>query len=299
VNGTGVPRAKVLVTGGAGSVGREVVLQLAAQGHPVRVLDLPGCDFEPLRRAGAEVLKGSVADLDAVQRAAAGVDVALHLAALLPPNSERSREATMAVNVQGTAHLIAALERENPGAHLVLSSSVCVYGDTSARRPPIDVSTPRQAVDLYAESKIEAERLVFAGPLDHTVLRISGISVPAFLAPPPVWPFQADQRIEFVCRDDVVRALVACVADASSTDAGGRVFNIAGGPTWRMLGREYVARFNEAMGLAPENGQYSERPGYFDWYDTQASQSVLCYQQTSFQRFLGLLYGAIEAALGD
>jgi nucleoside-diphosphate-sugar epimerase len=276
-------------------VGREVVCLLAARGHWVRVFDLPGCDFGSLEGAAHEIVEGNIIDPDAVQRAAAGVDVALHLAALLPPNSERSREATMAVNVQGTANLIAALEQENPGARLVLSSSVCVYGDTSARQPPIGVSSPLCASDIYAESKIEAERLVMDGPLDYTVLRISGISVPAFLAPPPVWPFQAEQRIEFVCRDDVVGALAACVANAG---ASGQVLNIAGGPTWRMLGREYVARFNVVMGLPPEEGQYSKRPGYFDWYETGESQTALGYQQTFFARFIELLDKAIEEALG-
>jgi nucleoside-diphosphate-sugar epimerase len=277
-------------------VGREVVQLLAARGHRVCVFDLPGCDFAPLEHVAHDIVEGDITDRDAVQQAATGVDVALHLAAFLPPNSERSREATMAVNVQGTANLIAALECGNPDARLVLSSSVCVYGDTSARQPPIGVSSSLCASDIYAESKIEAERLVIDGPLDYTVLRISGISVPAFLAPPPVWPFQAEQRIEFVCRDDVVGALGACVADAG---ASGQVFNIAGGPTWRMLGREYVAGFNEIMGLSPEEGQYSESPGYFDWYDTNEAQASLGYQRTSFERFLELLDRAIEAALSE
>jgi hypothetical protein len=66
-----------------------------------------------------------------------------------------------------------------------------------------------------------------------------------------------------------------------------------------MLGREYVARFNQVMGLPPEEGQYSERPGYFDWYDTADSQDALGYQQTTFERFLKLLDKAIEAAIGE
>ena len=287
---------RVLITGGAGSVGHEVALLVAARGHRVRVFDLAGCDFSPLEGlAGVEIVRGDITDRNVLQRAAAGIDVALHLAALLPPTSERSRERTMAVNVQGTANLIDALKSANRDARLVLSSSVCVYGDTGARQPPVGVDAPLQAVDLYAESKIEAERLVRASGLDSAVLRISGISVPAFLAPPEVWPFRADQRIEFVCRDDVVQALAACVERA---DLSGQVFTIAGGPTWRMLGREYVARFNEVMGLPPEEGQYSERTGYFDWYDTDESQAALRYQQTPFERFLEWLDAAIEAALG-
>jgi nucleoside-diphosphate-sugar epimerase len=284
-----------LVTGGAGSVGREVSLRLAARGHQVRVFDLPGCDFSPLRGA-AEVVTGDITDPSAVRPAAAGIDVALHLAAILPPHSERDREITLAVNVQGTANLIAALAEVSPDARLVLSSSVCVYGDTRARPPPVSVSSPLHASDVYAESKIGAERLVQAGPLAHTILRISGVSVPAFWAPPEVWPFCAEQRIEFICRADVVQALIACV---EREDAPRRVYNVAGGPTWRMLGREYVSRFNEVMGLPPEDAQYDEEAGYFDWYDTEAAQATLGYQRTSFEQFIGLLDAAIEAALGE
>lgn len=287
----------VLITGGAGSVGREVAARLAALGHRVRAFDLPGCDFGPLERlAGAEVIRGDIRNAEALRRAAAGVDAVLHLAALLPPASERSREATMAVNVQGTAHVLTALESAAPDAHLVLSSSVCVYGDTSAASPPIRTAAPLRAADLYAESKIEAERRAMARLPHSTVLRISGIAVPAFLEPPAVWPFRADQRLEFVCRSDVVAALAACV---EQEEAAGKVLHVAGGPTWRMVGREYVAGWNGVMGLAPEDASYSERAGYFDWYDTDEAQAILGYQQTTFPRFLERLETAVEEALGE
>jgi nucleoside-diphosphate-sugar epimerase len=285
----------VLVTGGAGSVGRELSLLLAARGHRVRVFDLPGCDFSSLTGV-TELFTGDITDPEVVHRAVAGVDAAVHLAAILPPHSERDRRATMAVNVQGTAHLVAALEAENPAARLVLSSSVCVYGDTSAQKPPVRVTSPLRASDLYAESKIEAERWVRARALDYTVLRISGVSVPAFWAPPAVWPFRAEQRIEFVCRDDVVEALAACVERSVPPR---QAFNVAGGSTWRMLGRQYVARFNEVMGLPPGEAQYDEDAGYFDWYDTDEAQAILGYQRTCFDRFIELLDAAIEAALGE
>lgn len=285
-----------LITGGAGSVGREVAIGLALRGHRVRVFDLPACDYGAFEQVpGVEIIRGDIRDRDLLRRAVVGVDAVIHLAALLPPASERSREATMAINVEGTANVVAALEQASPGAHLILSSSVCVYGDTSRAEPPIRVSFPTRALDLYAESKVAAERLVMAARLPYTVLRISGISIPAFLEPPAVWPFRPDQRLEFVCRNDVVAALMAC---AQVQGATARVLNIAGGPTWRMLGWQYVAQFNAVMGLPPEEGCYRESPGYFDWYDTEESQSLLGYQQTSFARFLELLQAAVDRALG-
>jgi len=262
----------------------------------VRAFDLPVCDFSPLEGlAGVELLGGDIGDLDRVRSAVVGVDVVVHLAALLPPVSERDREATMAVNVGGTENVVKALEQENRDAHLIFSSSVSVYGDTTGEQPPIRVSHTRRPSDWYAESKIEAERIVLGGSLPYTILRISGISVPAFLEPPAVWPFVEDQRIEFVCRTDVVKALSACV---HTLEAVGKVFNIAGGPTWQMLGRAYVEQFGEVMGLPFDEARYSSQPGYFDWYDTDESQAVLQYQQTTIARFLELLEQAIGEALG-
>jgi UDP-glucose 4-epimerase len=289
-------KRRVLVTGGAGSLGRELILRLVELQHTVRVLDLPSCDFSAFEgMANVEIRKADIADADVVRSSVAGVDAVVHLAALLPPASERDRDATMAVNVGGTRNVVDALERENPDAHLVLSSSVCVYGDTTGDDTPVMASHVVHALDLYGESKIEAERIVQRSTLSYTILRISGIAVPAFLAPPEVWPFMRDQRIEFVSRGDVVEALSACV---TRTEAVCRVFNVAGGATWRMRGSEYVARLNQVLGLPPEEGAYSERPGPFDWYDTRESQGALSYQRTSFDRFSALTEEAIERALG-
>lgn len=287
---------RVLITGGAGSLGRELVLHLLRMGHRVRAFDLPVCDFSPLEGlSGAEVLKGHIEDADKVERAVEGIDVVVHLAALLPPVSERDRDDTMVVNVGGTENIVRALESGNPNAHVILTSSVCVYGDTTGEEPPILISHPLRAMDYYAESKIAAERVVLGGGLHYTILRISGISIPALLEPPVPWPFMEQQRIEFVCRTDVVEALAASV-DVS--EAVGKVFHVAGGPTWRMTGGEYVARFSEVMGLPTEEAEYMSQPGYFDWYDTAEPQAVLGYQRTSFDRFLELLELAIEEVLG-
>jgi len=285
----------ILVTGGAGSMGRGLVRILSQAGHCVRTFDLPFADFSSLE--GLEqvrVIRGDITEAREVRKAIKGVDAVVHLAAILPPASEEDRERTMGVNVGGTRNVFEAMAREAPRAHLILSSSVSVYGDTIASSPPIKVTHPRQALDFYAESKIGAEEIVLASSLPYTILRISGVAVPAFLAPPEVWPFMREQRMEFVSRDDVVRALAACI---ETLEARGRIVNITGGENWRMLGHQYVERFNQVLDLPPEEGRYLPRPGWFDWYDTSEGQAILDYQKTSFPRFLELLRQAIEKAL--
>ena len=283
----------VLITGGAGSVGRQLVEMFAEAGRAVRVFDLPMMDFSGLEgRDGIDIVKGDITDADGVRAAVGGADAVLHLAAILPPNSERDRELTFRVNVGGTQNIIVAMEQVNPSARLVFTSSISTYGDTSADEPPVRVGHSQSAIDIYADSKIKGEKLILESSLNNTVsLRIAGISVPAFLEPPTPWPFMEDQRVEMVHRDDVADALFA---SASAPEAGGKIFNIGGGPTWQLHGRDYVRDFYEVMGAPVELATYREAPGWMDWYDTEESQSILGYQNRSYQHYIGEMQAIIK-----
>ena len=282
----------VLVTGGTGRVGKRVVQRLRKEGYTVRVFDLPNMDYTGLEGTeGIEVLRGDITQLTSVQQAVESVSAVIHLAALLPPASEQRRELTFTVNVEGTVRVVEALKRSNPNALLVFSSSVSIYGDTTGVKPPVTVGRPQQALDIYAESKIAAERSLRQSYPNAVILRISGISVPSIQSPPEVWPFTADQRIEFIHRDDVVAAL--CNA-ARTEEAKGQVFNIAGGVTWRTMGRAYVKDYYDLLGVPIEEACFQEQPGWCDWYDTEESQRILRYQSTSYQAYLGQLRDEVE-----
>ena len=288
----------ILITGGAGSVGRQLVEMFAADGRAVRVFDLPMMDFSGLEgRGGVEIVRGDIADADGVRAAVEGASAVLHLAAILPPGSERDRDLTFRVNVDGTRNIIAGMERANPDARLVFTSSISTYGDTSAADPPIRVSRPQSAIDIYADSKIAGERLIAESPLTNAViLRIAGIAVPAFLAPPDPWPFMEDQRVEMVHRDDVADALFA---SATAPGAGGKTFNIAGGPTWQLRGRDYARDFYEAMGAPVELATYRDSPGWMDWYDTEESQRALGYQNRGYPHYLGEMRAIVQAMMEE
>jgi len=267
----------VLITGGAGSVGRQLAGMLLEDGRSVRIFDLPFMDFSGLEgEEGVEVVKGDITDAAAVSSAVAGVAGVLHLAAILPPNSEKDRDFTFRVNVDGTRNIVEGMKAGSPEASLVFTSSISTYGDTSGEEPPVTIEHQQGAIDVYADSKIAGEEIVISSGVNYVILRIASIAVPAFLEPPEPWPFTSEQRVEMIHRDDVADALRNAV---DSGEAVGKVFNIAGGSSWRLTGKDYVEDFFNVMGAPVDMAVYREDPGWNDWYDTEESQRILSGSQ--------------------
>ena len=282
----------VLITGGAGSVGRQLAGMLLEDGRSVRIFDLPFMDFSGLEgEEGVEVVKGDITDAAAVSSAVAGVAGVLQLAAILPPNSEKDRDFTFRVNVDGTRNIVEGMKAGSPEASLVFTSSISTYGDTSGEEPPVTIEHQQGAIDVYADSKIAGEEIVISSGVNYVILRIASIAVPAFLEPPEPWPFTSEQRVEMIHRDDVADALRNAV---DSGEAVGKVFNIAGGSSWRLTGKDYVEDFFNVMGAPVDMAVYREDPGWNDWYDTEESQRILRYQNRSYDDYCGQMKAIVE-----
>ena len=273
----------ILITGGAGSVGRQLASMFLEEGRRVRIFDLPFMDFTGLDEdPNVEVYKGDITDPKSVSKAAEGISGVLHLAAILPPNSEKDKEFTFKVNVDGTNNIVEAIKDSSPDATIVFTSSISTYGDTSAEDDPITIEQSQNAIDVYAESKIAGEKLLKESGANFVILRIASIAVPEFLEPPEPWPFTSEQRVEMIHRDDVADAIKNSV---DSKEAVGKIFNIAGGDSWRLRGKNYVEDFFQVMGAPVEMAVYRDSTGWNDWYDTTESQRILSYQNRSYSYY--------------
>jgi len=126
---------RILLTGGAGFIGRHLARLLLREGHRVRILDslIPQVHGEGGRPreldAEAELVVGDVRDETAVRRALAGVDKVVHLAAEVGVGqSMYAVDRYVSVNDHGTAVLFQALT-ERPVRRVVVASSMSVYGE--------------------------------------------------------------------------------------------------------------------------------------------------------------------------
>src|SRR3954447_15078088 len=226
---------KVLVTGGTGFVGHQVVRSIADQGHDLKLLvrdstrsrDLPG-----------RPVVGEMTNKASLRTAAEGVDAVVHLVAIRQGRAEEFER----VMEQGTRDLIAAAKEGGVGRFVLMSA----LGTSEATRDLVP----------YYHAKWEMEQAVKASGLEHVIFRPSfvfggdGGILPTFrkLAKlTPVTPIigSGEQKIQPIWVDDVAAYFAAAVTRAEPVP--NRTFEL-GGPeivSWN----EFWEKLRAALGI--------------------------------------------------
>jgi UDP-glucose 4-epimerase len=287
---------RVLVTGGAGFVGSNLVRALVERGDAVRVLD----NFSTGLRANLEgledeleVVEGELRSYERVHNAVRGVETVFHLGALgSVPRSVQDPLTSSAVNVEGTLNVLLAA-RDEGVRRVVFSSSSSVYGSTNVL--PTGETAPPDPLSPYGVAKLAAERYCVSfsrvyGSFETVVLRYFQVFGPrqnpysqyAAVVPLFVTKIAAgepvdihgdgEQSRDFTYVDNVVDATLRA-ADAEG--ASGRIFNVASAqPTSVNRIAELIA---EILDLPVERRQLPPRTGDIrhSWADIAAAGETL------------------------
>ncbi len=175
----------VLVTGGAGYIGTELVSQLIARPDVDKViiydnLSRPNFNlFLGLRlqhHRKVTFVKGELLDSRALKKVLKGVDVVYHLAAkVTTPFANADAHIYEQVNHWGTAELVYAVEESNV-KRFIYTSSTGVYGSSKI---PAHEDTPPDPQTFYAVSKLRGEehvrRLIRGNKIDTYIMRCGNV----------------------------------------------------------------------------------------------------------------------------
>jgi nucleoside-diphosphate-sugar epimerase len=152
----------VLVTGGAGFVGRAVIRELLAETNPlgpctVRVLDT--AEGSHLDGLGVEHIRADVRNSDAVLSAASGADIVMNLASIVDWGT-RPRSEVFSVNVDGTRSVVDASRRAGVKALVHTSSLDAICSGKPIHNADETTPYPDRWPNAYCESKARSEQLV-------------------------------------------------------------------------------------------------------------------------------------------
>lgn len=235
---------KVLVTGGLGFIGTQVVEQLRSQGKAVVVYDWRVAEVHPPSREGVTFVQGDVRDRLAFDAALLGVTGIVHLAAQVSvAESVHNPHETFLHNVVGTEVVFEAA-RTAGALRVVYASSAAVYGDS--KKMPQEETDALAPISPYAVSKEMDEHIAalyaraYAVPscglrffnvygpgqrADHAYASVIPRWVAAIKGGEPITLYgDGGQTRDFVHVRDVARAVTSALAGGVSG-----VYNVASG----------------------------------------------------------------------
>ena len=290
----------VLVTGGGGFIGSNLVRGLLERGDTVRILD----NFATGNRANlagleddVEIVEGELRSYERVHNAVRGVEVVYHQGALPSvPRSVQDPLTTSAVTIEGTLNVLLAARDENV-SRVVYASSSSVYGN-SGTLPRAEVQQP-DPISPYAVAKLAAERYCVSfdrvygletvalryfnvfGPRQDPKSQYAAV-VPRFLAmidagePVPIHGDGTQSR-DFTYVANVVSANLLA-ADAEGAD--GTVLNVATGRQASV--NDLADAIGSVLGKPVEKNYLPVRTGDVrdSWADVSEARRVLGYETT-------------------
>jgi UDP-glucose 4-epimerase len=259
---------RVLVTGGAGTIGSTLVDELVGCGaEEIIVLD----NFirgrrenlaSAIARGPVRVVTGDICDRDLVSRLMQGIDVVFHQAAIRITLCADEPRLALEVLVDGTYNVVEAAAREGV-RKLVAASSASVYGlaesfPTNEHHHPYSNDTLYGAAKTFNEGLLRSFHAMTG--LDYVALRyfnvygprmdIHGLYTEVLVrwmeriaeGTPPLIHGDGSQTMDFVYVDDIARANVL----AATSDATDEVFNVACGVETSLA--ELAHKLLEVMG---------------------------------------------------
>ena len=282
---------KILVTGGFGNVGHAIIHELLERSHEVRVFELKNSKtLNHARKYGRkiEVFWGNLLDPASIKSALANIDVVLHLAGIIPPLSEANKKLCEKVNVGGTKNLIEEIQLSAKKPPIIFTSSATVMGPTQDQEPPISpYATPNPKTN-YTQSKVDAEKLLQQSNLSYCICRFSAVlstfTVGSFKVLKEAFEMPLDNRVEMVLDLDLAVAMANAAEILLEGDSiNGKIFNIGGGKDFQRFARNLTQDLFDIMGIGRvDEDCYTTEDYFLDWLDTSESQSLLQYQNHSF-----------------
>lgn len=283
---------KVLVTGAAGTVGRNVIKYLLSEGkYEITALDLKTSgNYHKLKRykKRINIIYGDVTDATLIESLVKEMNYVIHLAGVSLPIGNLNYNLSYQIDYKGTENIVRNIDFFNPECYLLYASSASVYGNIG-NREEVSVSTKSNlsSKDYYSSVKLDAENLIKEKLKNYSIFRL-----PVILCNPIkenyIYSYSPDAEIEVVTDTDAAYMFVKAIDKIDKVNK--KTFNVGGGEHCRITGKKLNEELIKVYGISRKyiNNKIFIDKNFYSYYfkDSDKLEEILQFRNDSIASYL-------------
>ncbi len=240
---------KVLVTGAAGCVGMQVIKYLLSEGkYEITALDLRNKKtLKKLKRyrGRINIIYGDVLDPVLMEALVRDHDVIIHLASVMPPLGELSKNASEIVEYKGTENIIKAINYYNDKCFLIYASTTSLYD--SSLSGEVNEKIKEDELTNFAYNKYQTENLIKKKLKNYTIFRLP-LVLNNIAHEPFMYNIKKNLMVEVTTDEDAAYAFVKAINHQKELNK--KIFNVGMGQEGRLIYNDVLKNIFKYYGLS-------------------------------------------------
>lgn len=282
---------KILITGGAGNLGIEILKQLLKiNKYEITALDLKSIKsskrLKPFSKK-INIIYGDINDDFLINALIKEQDIVIHLAAVLPPLANYKVELTSMINVDGLVNVVNAINNNGNKTFLLYASSICVY-EHKDNNSKININTnlTNDIDNYYASSKISAEKVIEKYLKNYSIFRFCPImgskNIDSMMYDIPL-----NSNLEIITLKNAATAIINSLD--FQKDINTKIFNVGGGKKCQTTYKEFLREYLSIRGISYSiirSFLIEDRNYYCGYYsDTSKLNKIINYQTDDLEEY--------------
>ena len=281
---------KILITGAAGTIGRNVIKYLLSEGkYEITAVDLKNSgNYHKLKRYKKRVnlVYGDVTDPVLMEGLIKDMNFVIHLAGVSLPLGNLNSNLTHEIDYKGTENIVRIIDFYNPECHLLYASTASIYGKQEKDEVSVSTKPNINDKDVYAKTKLEAEDIIKKKLKNYSIYRL-----PVILCNPIkdnyIFSYSPSSKMEVIADTDVAYMFVKAIEKADKVNK--KTFNVGGGENCRTTGKELNENIIKIYGVSRKyiNNKVFIDKNFYTYYfkDSDKLEELLSFRNDSISSY--------------
>ena len=281
---------KILITGAAGTIGRNVIKYLLSEGkYEITAIDIKTAQnkrYLNKYRKRINIIYGDITDEKLMEALIKEMNYIIHLASSNIDLANYNQNLAYEIDYRGTETIVRLIDFYNPDCHLLYASTSSIYGKQDKEFVTVSTEPNLSSSDVYSKMKLNSENIIKKKLKNYSIYRL-----PVVLCNPItdnfIFTFDTNAKIETVAENDVAYMFSRAIGKIDKVNR--KTFNVGGGEHCRTTAKELTNDILKNFGLTKKylkSKLLIDRDFYTYYFkDSDKLDEILSYRNDSIKSY--------------